>query len=178
MGDIVRAAILLLVVSLCLIANQTLMAADAVRRSASTKAKETPPGEACDLLFFTPAGPLFLRAYIDVDNGSIEKFRRAYAKQLFQSLDRNTDGHLDGQEATKIPLLEESQASSGLLNDGWDRVDVQPTDGKVSLEELTDYVSKSMGKRFSVAAPPGRAMQQIRLFSKFDIDASGRVSRV
>jgi Ca2+-binding EF-hand superfamily protein len=151
-------------------------AKDAVKASAPVKVvKEAPkaapaskptlptgpvPGDAIDFVYMADLRPLFVRLHVQVDGKSVEEAWQDSIKELFKYLDRNGDGVLSKEEAEKTPppqlLLNANALYGGTFAASMSQLDSN-RDGKVTLQELSDYYRRNGGGPFHFRS--GQAQQ-------------------
>lgn len=128
-----------------------------------------------DLVFLGPQGIVLMRLRIDAGSRSVTTIRRDYTAVLFRSLDTDSDGRLNADEASRIPASGQLSASAEPLRDGWRSFDVAPQDGTLSVDELFPFVDERLGPRFKIELKT-RLQQSVRL-KPLDLNGDELVSR-
>lgn len=161
-------ALAFLLVSLPAMVGSTAKAAEPDQEQQSP---DDPGSEQQDLVYLAPQAPIFVRMKIRINGDGLQEQRRAWAQELFQSLDKSGDGMLAEDELEAIPpvghLVPDVPGAGGAISG-----DVAPDaneDGQVSPDELTDYLLTASGTPFRVST----AVQQtggsgIGLFDRLD----------
>ena len=95
-----------------------------------------------DLLFFGPERPVVVRVHLAIDGKPAHEVWRDYIQRLLEAADRNGDGALTAEEATAPPKSDSpfaGEASALLTSFGLWQADVDPPDGRLSLDELATF---------------------------------------
>jgi Ca2+-binding EF-hand superfamily protein len=133
-----------------------------------------------DIVYLASDRPVFLRLRIRVVGQGFRGLRAAYAKRLFQSLDRDGDGRLDSMEMSRIPPAEELMPPRR-AHDGPRKFNSAPvdadSDGIVTLPELIEYVKLSTGKPFVITVAAPIHAGKVHLFEAIDVDRDGTLSQ-
>ena len=99
-----------------------------------------------DLVFLAPNGPVHLRLHLRVDGHSFHELQTAVARQLFDALDADSNGILEGKELDGIPSPELLAAVAKRVGP------LQPTPkGRVTPEDLAAYLAPYEFKGFALA---------------------------
>jgi Ca2+-binding EF-hand superfamily protein len=99
-----------------------------------------------DLVFLAPTGPVHLRLHLRVDGHSFHELQTAIARQLFDVLDADSNGVLEGKELDGIPSAELLVAIAKRTGPP------KPTPkGHVTPEDLAAYLSPHDFKGFALA---------------------------
>jgi len=142
-------------------------------------------GDVQDLVFLHDARPYFFRLHLQSDGRPAQAEWNAYVDVLFAFLDHDGDGVLSPGELAQAPSPAQfdQQLLGGKIDPGpapdFAEVDVQPTDGKITKEELRLYYRKhgagpihvEIGQR----AGPGDPLTDA-LFRHLDTNKDGRLS--
>jgi Ca2+-binding EF-hand superfamily protein len=119
-------------------------------------------GDAVEFIYFNDVRPLLIRLHVQIDGKPVEETWQESIRELFKYLDRNGDGVLSKDEAEKTPppqvLLNPNSLYGGVSGVSMSQLDSNH-DGKVTLQELTDYYRRSGGGPFHFLTAP--AQQQI-----------------
>ena len=154
--------------------------------------------DAQDLVYLAPSGPQHLRLHLHVDGKPFTTLRASIARQLFDTLDTDSDGVLTGKELEAIPSPE---LLSAIAKPADGRVPATSSPiktavkGTVTPEEFAAYLAPSPFKVFALAfetaarpamdyrarAVPGGMQRATGLdlatfLSVLDLDGDGRVT--
>lgn len=156
-----------------------LVAAGAIgaeKPSATDAGKPPALDDAQDLVFFSPQTPMVIRVHLQVNGKGFRSIQVGRAERLMDSLDLNDDGVLDRQESQLIPTPERITPAPQIREITFEGIDRSPTDGQISLQELSAYVDRVTGEPFAIAVKPPRSSQAVPLFSRLDGNQDGQVS--
>lgn len=148
--------------------------------------------DARPLLYLSDSGPLVIRIQVTIDGLSHGAVWDKFVKELFADLDRNDDGALSGDEIDSVPTRQQWQ-QMGLPIAGGRSVarstaDFAPRDGRVTPEELANYLERFVGDPLSVTIArqpqPGRRDALMTpaqagdsaLTERLDADKDGKLS--
>ena len=115
--------------------------------------RAAPARDAHDVVFFGDSRPVLVRLHLQIDGQPLQASYDAFIDHLFKYLDANGDGVLSKDEAERLP------PPQVLFNAGGFFFNVQPVamaaldenrDGKVSREELANYLRKNGVAPFQV----------------------------
>jgi Ca2+-binding EF-hand superfamily protein len=116
-----------------------------------------------DLIYLASSRPIVIRIHVHVEGKSLYEFRSAVAKRIFDSLDADHNGTLEKKEIEGIPTPEMFAAAArqqgGPITGVELKPDSHPADGRVTREELTEYVLAQSGAPlgFEINSSPGQA---------------------
>ncbi|MEZ6050444.1 MAG: EF-hand domain-containing protein [Planctomycetaceae bacterium] len=161
MHVIIRSLVLIVLLPVC---PQTAMAAEVSE-------------DVYDLLFFASDGPAFLRVELASSTLGIQTVRNRYAAVLLEALDLNKDERLSEAEARLIPVEGRFAAEAEKLGDHWTELDLSPTDGAISLDELSAYLDPLLGERFASRKRPPLLVQSVQLHPRLDRNGDRQISR-
>ncbi len=133
--------------------------------------------DAYDLLFFASDGPAILRVTLASSGVGIQTVRQRYASVLLEALDEDEDERLNEAEARQIPVEGRFAAGAETLDGRWSELDSSPTDGSLSLEELTAYLDPLLGERFASRRRPPLLVQSVQLHPRLDRNGDRQISR-
>jgi Ca2+-binding EF-hand superfamily protein len=109
------------------------------------------PGDSTDFVYLGESRPLLVRLHVQIDGKSMVAAWEDSIKEIFKYLDRNGDGVLSKEEAEKTPpaqvLLNPNALYGGISAPSMSQLDTNK-DGKVTLQELTEYYRRSNGGPF------------------------------
>jgi Ca2+-binding EF-hand superfamily protein len=143
--------------------------------------------EVQDILFLGDNRPMRLRLHVRIDGKAFEAQWNAYMSRIFDFCDINSDGALTKEEAAKAPSASFLQSHlSGAIgffgSDStipWTELDVNPTDGKVTLEKLKAYYRRVGFGPMQIQGAPGEGASQAltdALFNALDANHDGKLS--
>ena len=113
-----------------------------------------------DLIYLTPKQPIVIRFHVRVDDQPLSEFEKSAAKGLFDSLDSDKNGVLEGKELTKLPSPEMVTAAAGQAGGSSGHVaplipepsskngtktGKSPAKARVTLDELAAFVRACRG---------------------------------
>ncbi|MFN9372301.1 MAG: hypothetical protein ACK6D3_10510 [Planctomycetaceae bacterium] len=126
-------------------------------------------------VYLAVRAPIFLRIDARVDGESLQVGRLRYAAKIVEQHDDNGDGVLDREEAAQVPPLMRSgmAAEEYTLVDTWVSVDANPSDDRVSVAELSDYLNRILGSPLVLVSRPQRSSQQVDLLPLLDANGDG-----
>ncbi|SFI89867.1 EF-hand domain-containing protein [Planctomicrobium piriforme] len=130
------------------------------------------------LVFLGPESARILELAIVGGRFSVEETRKRYADGVFQSLDRNGDGQLNGEEAEAIPADGRLRFNGPMLGSDWGMADHSPQNGHISPEELLSFFNKVGGPAVAIVQRPPRLSQSVRLDGELDLNHDGRIDAV
>jgi Ca2+-binding EF-hand superfamily protein len=147
-----------------------------------------PSGEEQDILFLGDNKPMRLRLHVRIDGEPLERAWNAYMRRLFDFLDINGAGVLTKDRAEHIPgvsfLQNHLQGAVVFYSDSatapWAELDVNPADGKVTLEKFKNYFRRAGFGPMQVQAVPGEGASQAltdALFKALDADNDAKLSK-
>jgi len=134
-----------------------------------------------DLIYLSPAAPVFIRLRIRTDGSGFLTQRQAYASQLFDELDRSGDGILTGAEIKAIPPagylnpFSSTAAKASMAH-------FAPPDAdqikQVTREELTTCILAVFGTSFQICteSEPPADVQPVQLFQQLDGDHDNQLT--
>jgi Ca2+-binding EF-hand superfamily protein len=147
--------------------------------------------DAQDLVYLAPNGPQRLRLHLRVDGQPLTALQTAIARQLFDTLDADSNGVLEGKELEGIP----SPALVAVIAKTTPKSSTAVPKDRVTPENLAAYLApypfKSFALNFETAAKPGMSyrgrvvpdgMQRATsldlstFLSALDLDGDGRVT--
>lgn len=129
------------------------------------------------VLVLAPDTPVVVRIDVEFEPGvTLAANRREYADRWFARLDRDGSGMLDADEAAHVPSFGRYSEIPGELQQEWTRLDVAPTDGQLSPDELLAHINAAMGSALTIQRPRRSATQTVILFPRLDRDGDGQVS--
>ncbi len=138
-----------------------------------------------DMVFFGDKRPVLLRFHIEIEGKPLRAAWREFMADYFKYLDRDSDGVLNKAEAEAIQ--QPQQLFSGPFGGGragavnFRRLDTKKTDGKVTLEELSEFFLENGGGPFQEqggdtgSGGAARALNEA-LFTRLDADKDGNLS--
>jgi Ca2+-binding EF-hand superfamily protein len=144
--------------------------------------------EVQDLLFLGDNRPMRLRLHVRIDGQPFERRWDEYMRRIFDFCDLNGDGWLSKEEAARVPSASflQSHLSGALVVPSGDNVapwadlDLNPPDGKVTLEKLKAYYRHAGFGPLQVQPAPGQgASQELTdaLFKALDTNKDGKLSK-
>lgn len=169
----------------------------AAKSTESPAAAKTPDTQAdtTDLICLSAERPIIIRLHLSVDGQRTADLRSAIARRIFDTLDTNKNGALDGNELKNVPTPQmlatavrdpEAPAETAAA-----AAPLVPKDGRVTPETWTRFLFPPTGgplTRVTFAAPPP-AMRAVggnmetptggnlaALLSAIDADGDGRLS--
>jgi Ca2+-binding EF-hand superfamily protein len=111
--------------------------------------------DARHLLYLSDAGPLLIQLNVTIDGESPSAVWDKFVEQLFTDLDRDNSGTLEGKEADGVPTRRQLQQlglpSAGGRSAAAATADSSPPDGRVTKDELADYLERIVGDPLAVA---------------------------
>eukprot|EP00913_Durusdinium_trenchii_P008990 g8456.t1 len=124
-----------------------------------------------DILYLGQDRIIVMRFHVRVDGKSYIAVWNAYINDLFKQLDTNGDKALTGKEINGIPSVVElsrlgirTNRSNRLPTVNRNSADVRPRDGKVTRDELAEYLKRAGAQPFSVTiTQPNRNNRRMRL---------------
>ncbi len=134
-----------------------------------------------DLICLSAGEPGFVRLRIRVDESGLHTRRRAYALQLFDTLDVSRDGVLDAAECRQIPSAGHLIAfHHGVSDTAVPQFGAPDTDGNglVTPEEFSGWILAVAGPclRIIIDAPQFSDGQPVPLFERLDQNHDGRLT--
>jgi Ca2+-binding EF-hand superfamily protein len=147
-----------------------------------------PANEEQDILFLGDNKPMRLRLRVRVDGEPFDWAWNAYMRRLFDYLDVKGDGVLTKDQAARIPgvtfLQAHLQGAIVFYSDQsiapWSDLDVNPADGKVTLEKLKRYYRRTGLGPLLIQPVPGEGESQALsdvLFQALDGNKDGMLSK-
>jgi Ca2+-binding EF-hand superfamily protein len=149
-----------------------------------------------DLLYLAPKRPIVIRLHLRVDGQPLAELHTAIARQLFETLDTDGNGLLEGKELAGIPpaemLAAVAKRTGGQAARATQSMKPAPKD-RATPDELAAYLlpfgintfalavdfgQKPVGD-YSVAVPPDgyqRSVDMTSFLSVLDADGDGRVT--
>jgi|HubBroStandDraft_5_1064220.scaffolds.fasta_scaffold23622_1 Ca2+-binding EF-hand superfamily protein len=174
-------------------------AANSTESPAAAKTPDT-QADTTDLIFLSAARPIIIRLHLSVDGRRMADLRSAIARRIFDTLDANKNGVLDGNELKNLPTPQmlatagrdpEAPAETAPAETTAAAAPLVPKDGRVTPETWTRFLFPPTGgplTRVTFAAPPP-AMRAVggdmetptggdlaALLSAIDADGDGRLS--
>lgn len=128
------------------------------------------------LLFLGPTRPVLIEMEFIAGRFSIAEMRSRYASEVFKQLDADNDELLNPDEAKQIPKEGRLRVEVARLGDEWKKVDLSPTDGEITLEELSAHIDQALGPALSIERAPPKLAATVRLFSDLDGNQDGKIS--
>lgn len=128
------------------------------------------------LVFLSPTKPVLIEMEFIAGRFSITEMRTRYAAEVFKQLDSNDNQKLDAEEAKQIPKEGRLRVGVDRLGDDWTKIDLLPTDGEISLEELSAHISQALGPALSIERAQPKLAATVRLFSDLDANQDGKIS--
>jgi Ca2+-binding EF-hand superfamily protein len=112
--------------------------------------------DARNLLYLSDAGPLLIQLNVTIDGKSPHAVWDKFVEQLFTDLDRDNSGTLEGKEADSVPTRRQLQQLGLPSAEGRSApaaaatADSSPRDGRVTKDELADYLERIVGDSLAV----------------------------
>ena len=128
-----------------------------------------------DLLFCAARRPFLIRLHLLVNGKSFHEPRRRWADALFNALDKDRNGLLEGDEISGLPSAGSLQNDASAETPTGLQPDTAPVDGKISLDECRNYLLAAAATPFSIATRVNDV--QVNLFPKLDVNQDGVFSR-
>jgi Ca2+-binding EF-hand superfamily protein len=130
-----------------------------------------------DLIIFTDSRPLLVRMHVKTDGKPFRQVWRDNLIRVFGELDRDLDGVLNKDEASRVPDLDGVDPRFRLANP---RATVTPlvadAAGNVSRETYLDHCAKSDAAAFSTRVGQGQSQLSTALFALLDANQDQRLS--
>jgi Ca2+-binding EF-hand superfamily protein len=175
------------------------LASCATSRAGDAKSKNAADGsqsaqETVDLICLAAERPIIVRVHIVVDGQPMTEFRAAIARRVFDSLDANKNGLLEGKEFAGLPTPQMLAAAgrSGESPAPTASAPLVPKDGRITLEAWSQFLfppAASPLASVSFVSPPAVNMgpaaamdmpasagELSALLSAIDADGDGRLS--
>jgi Ca2+-binding EF-hand superfamily protein len=150
-----------------------------------------------DFVYLGDKGPVLMRLHVRIDGKPLVDVWEEFVGKLFAYLDVNGDGALNKNEASRLPPM------PMLFNNGpgfaGPRLNIvlaldKDHDGKITKDELTDWLRKNGAAPFQISAggnqqiqtrliiagqaePPSADAINEKLFTLLDTDKDGKLSR-
>jgi Ca2+-binding EF-hand superfamily protein len=147
-----------------------------------------PASEEQDILFLGDNKPMRVRLHVRVDGEPLERAWNDYMRRLFDYLDVNGDGVLTKDQAERIPSVSFLQSHlqgaivffSNNSTAPWSELDVNPADGKVTLEKFKSYIRRAGLGPLLIQPVPGEGESRAltdALFKALDTNKDGKLSK-
>ncbi len=141
-------------------------------------------GDVHDILFLGDKRPVLLRFHVEIEGKSLRAAWREFMADYFKYLDRDGDGVLNKSEGENIQPPQSLFAGPFGGGGGaapFRRIDTKKADGKVTLDELSEYFEENGGEPFALSQTdtsrggPARALNET-LFTRLDANGDGKLS--
>jgi len=166
MEKLPHAACAAAIIALALVAGALVAAEPGATGSA--KAVQGTADDIFDLVYLAPKQPIFIRFHIRVDGQPLSEFRKAVAERVFESLDTDKNGVLEGKELEQIPTAEMLAAASGQLASP-PNSDAKPNPSTahrpLKLNDLSPYVLANAGSPFALTIEGNNSDNQVIFFA-------------
>lgn len=132
------------------------------------KASPQTSGDALDLVYLAPKQPIFVRFHVRIDGQPLSEFRKAVAARVFESLDADKNGVLEGKELEQIPTAEMLAAASGqsdLPSNGDAKSNPSTAHRPLKLDDLSPYVLAHAGAPFALTIEGNNNDNQVIFFA-------------
>jgi Ca2+-binding EF-hand superfamily protein len=146
-----------------LLALGTLVAASPTAQSFDDPKNAAPPGhaenaaETVDLICLASKRPIVIRLHTSVDGQSIAEFQTAIARRLFDTLDADKNGLLEGKELASLPtpqMVAGAGRESGTLpNAAASIAPLAPEKGKVTPDAFARFLFPRSATPLTLASP-------------------------
>jgi Ca2+-binding EF-hand superfamily protein len=127
-------------------------------RAVAQEAKGAQNGDVQDLLYLAPKRPIVIRLHIRVDGQPLTEMRAAIARAIFDALDADSNGVLEGSELAGIPSTELLTAAAKGAGKKAAASPNRPNDLRkqhVTADELTAQLLPSIGNPFAIVVETG-----------------------
>ncbi len=127
-------------------------------RAIAQEAKGAQNGDVQDLLYLAPKRPIVIRLHIRIDGQPLTEMRAAIARAIFDSLDADSNGVLEGSELAGIPSTELLAVAAKGAGKKATESPNRPSDlskQHVTAEELTAQLLPSIGTPFAIVVETG-----------------------
>jgi Ca2+-binding EF-hand superfamily protein len=131
-----------------------------------------------DLIVYTDARPLFVRMHVTIGATPFRQVWRENLIKVFGELDRDFDGVLNKEEASRVPALDTVDVRARLTNPRAAAAPAIAADsaGNVSRDAFFAHFEKSDAAPFSTRVGQGQSQLSTALFALLDTNRDQRLS--
>jgi len=126
-------------------------------KNGATAARAENAAETVDLICLASKRPIVIRLHISVDGQSISAFRTAIARRLFDTLDTDKNGLLEGKELAALPtpqMVAGAGREPGTLPDAAASIaPLAPEKGKVTPDAFARFLFPRSATPLTLASP-------------------------